>query len=83
MTVAEKAPAPRPRPRSGGPEGSRGDGMVGVTLRVPPKLHNKAKRLALDISEKEGRTVPLVELFLQGLALAFLKHGQPMPPIDE
>lgn len=84
MTAAvPKTSRPRGRPPLSRPRGaSRSDGKVGVTLRLPPRLHTAVKRLALDLEEAERREVTLLELFLDGLGLVFEKHGRARPELD-
>ncbi len=85
MTAAAdpKPSRPRGRPPLSRPRGrSRGDGKIGVTLRLPPRLHTAVKRLALDLEEEERREVTISELFLDGLALLFERHGRTAPELD-
>jgi hypothetical protein len=40
------------------------------------------KRLALDLEEEERREVTISELFLDGIALLFERHGRAVPELD-
>jgi hypothetical protein len=72
-----------PPPRTTPTGGTRQDGRIGTTLRVPPRLHAALKRLALDLSEQAGRNVTVQELFIDGLLLVFEAHGRTAPARDE